>query len=150
FAESDGYENDKLRKEAWRFRDWVIEAYNRDLPFDQFTIDQLAGDLLKDATPEQKIAAGFHRNTLWNSAASAAKEEYRTLAIKARTDTTGLAWMGLTIGCAKCHSHKYDPISQREYYQLYAFFNNTDNDDVTIPGGKAHTLKETKRTTYVH
>jgi len=150
YAESDGYENDKLRKEAWRFRDWVIEAYNRDLPFDQFTIEQLAGDLLKDPTTEQKIAAGFHRNTLWNSAASADKEEFRTFAIKDRTDTTGLAWMGLTLGCAKCHSHKYDPVSQREYYQLYAFFNTTENDDVAIPGGRIHTLKSVKRATFVH
>ena len=147
FAESDGYENDNLRPDAWRFRDWVIAAVNRDLPFDQFTIEQLAGDLLPGATTEQKIAAGFHRNTLWNSAASADKEEFRTFAVKDRTDTTGTAWMGLTLGCAQCHSHKYDPIAHREYYQLYAFFNRTDNLDVKLPDGKSSvpTLREGTR-----
>lgn len=150
FAESDGYENDNLRPDAWRFRDWVVQAVNRDLPFDQFTIDQLAGDLLTDATVDQKIAAGFHRHTLWNSAASADKEEFRTLAIKDRADTTAAAWLGLTLGCAKCHSHKYDPISQLEYYQLYAFFNNTDNRDVAVPGGRVMTLAAAQRRTHVH
>jgi len=152
FAESDGYENDRLRKDAWRYRDWVVDSFNRDMPFDQFTVEQLAGDLLPKPTTDQLIAVGLHRNTLWNSAASADKEEFRTLAIKDRTDTTGTAWMGLTLGCAKCHSHKYDPISQREYYQLYAFFNNTDNDDVKIPGDKAQaqSLRAVQRDTFVH
>jgi hypothetical protein len=136
FAESDGYENDNLRPTAWLWRDWVIAAFNRDLPFDQFTIEQLAGDLLPGATAEQKIATGLHRNTLWNSAASGDKEEFRTRAVKDRAETTALVWMGLTLGCAQCHSHKYDPISQREYYQLYAFFNNTDHTDVPASGGK--------------
>src|SRR5687767_864565 len=140
FAESDGYENDNLRPNAWRFRDWVIDAVNRDLPFDQFTVEQLAGDLLPGASATQKTATGFHRNTLWNSAASGDKEEFRTRAIKDRVDTTGAAWMGLTLGCAQCHSHKYDPVSQREYYQLYAFFNNTDNSDIDVPGGSAPIL----------
>src|SRR5204862_3830129 len=99
----------------------------------------------------QKVAAGFHRNTLWNSAASADKEEFRTLAIKDRTDTTGATWMGLTVGCAKCHSHKYDPVSQREYYELYAFFNNTNNKDFPIPGGgTGMTLAAVERATFVH
>jgi len=150
FGESDGYENDRIRPEAWRYRDWVIAAFNQDMPFDRFTVEQLAGDLLPDATPEQKTATGFHRNTLWNSAASADKEEFRTLAIKDRTDTTAAVWMGLTAGCAKCHTHKYDPISQREYYQLYAFFNNTDDEDVAVPGGKAQALRAAQRTTTVH
>ncbi|MBM4067920.1 MAG: DUF1553 domain-containing protein [Planctomycetes bacterium] len=150
FAESDGYENDNLRPDAWRFRDWVVQSINRDQPFDQFTVEQLAGDLLPEATVDQKVAAGFHRHTLWNSAASADKEEFRTLAIKDRADTTAAAWMGLTLGCAKCHSHKYDPISQREYYQLYAFFNNTDNRDVAIPGGRLMTLAAVQRATHVH
>lgn len=153
FAESDGYENDQLRPNAFRFRDWVIDAINRDVPFDQFTIEQLAGDLLPDPTLEQKTAAGFHRHTLWNSAASADKEEFRTLAIKDRTDTTAAVWMGLTFGCAKCHSHKYDPISQREYYQLYAFFNNTNHQDVPIAGDKKAsimTLAAAQRATHVH
>jgi hypothetical protein len=150
FAESDGYENDRLRPDAWRFRDWVIDAVNGDMPFDQFTVEQLAGDLLPQASAAQKIAAGFHRHTLWNSAASADKEEFRTLAIKDRADTTAAAWMGLTLGCAKCHAHRYDPIAQREYYQLYAFFNNTDAKDEPIAGGAIMTLAAVKRTTHVH
>ncbi len=150
FAESDGYENDRVRPHAWRFRDWVIDAVNRDMPFDQFTVEQLAGDLIPNATPAQKIAAGFHRNTLWNSAASADKEEFRTYAVKDRTDTTATVWMGLTAGCAKCHTHKYDPITQREYYQFYAFFNATDNDDTSVSGGQAQTLKAVARETYIH
>ncbi len=152
FAESDGYENDNLRQNAWRFRDWVIEAVNRDQPFNQFTIDQLAGDLRPGATLEQKVATGFHRNTLWNSAASGDKEEFRTLAIKDRTDTTGMAWMGLTLGCAQCHGHKYDPIAHREYYQLYAFFNKTDHDELKLGDSKtsAPVLREGTRPTRVH
>jgi len=167
FAESDGYENDRIRGDAWRYRDWVVNAVNRDVPFDQFTVDQLAGDLLVaegsigqrvNGTTASKsidrdralIAAGFHRNTLWNSAASADKEEFRTYAVKDRTDTTGGVWMGLTVGCAKCHTHKYDPITQKEYYQLYAFFNNVDEEDVSVPGGKAQSLKAVKRDNYVH
>lgn len=151
FAESDGYENDALRPNAWRYRDWVIAAVNRDLPFDRFTIEQLAGDLLPDSTIEQKTAAGFHRNTLWNSAASADKEEFRTFAIKDRTDTTGVAWMGLTLGCAQCHSHKYDPIAHREYYQLYSFFNRTDNTDVKLDGkNEVNSIKAVARKTNVH
>jgi len=151
FAESDGYENDKLRPHAWRYRDWVVAAINKDMPFDQFTIEQLAGDLLPNATADQFIAAGLHRHTLWNSAMSADQEEFRTLAIKDRVETTAAAWMGLTMGCAKCHSHKYDPISQREYYQVYAFFNNTDHKDISLPGGgAAMTLVQTRRATHVH
>ncbi len=151
FAESDGYENDRLRPDAWRFRDWVIDAFNRDVPFDEFTIQQLAGDLLPKPAPEVLTAAGFHRNTLWNSAASADKEEFRSRAIQDRTDTTAAVWMGLTFGCAKCHSHKYDPISQREYYQLYAVFNNTDNHDAPLPNAKDRimTLKAASRPTHV-
>jgi hypothetical protein len=152
FAESDGYENDNLRPHAWRFRDWVVRAINDDLPFDRFTIEQLAGDLLPKPTPEQLTAAGFHRNTLWNSAASGDKEEFRTHAIKDRAETTGLVWMGLTVGCAQCHSHKYDPIAHREYYGLYAFFNRTDNAEVKAADGKGiiATLNHVNRETRVH
>jgi len=150
FAESDGYENDRIRPDAWRFRDWVVRAFNDDLPFDHFTIEQLAGDLLPNATNDQKIAAGFHRHTLWNSAASADKEEFRTFAVKDRVDTTGMAWMGLTLGCAQCHSHKYDPIAHREYYRLYAFFNRTDDADVKLTNGTAPTLRTIERPTHVH
>ena len=150
FAESDGYENDRIRSHAFRYRDWVIDAINNDLPFDQFTVDQLAGDLMPDATDAQKIATGFHRNTLWNSAASADKEEFRVRAIKDRTETTGTVWMGLTLRCCQCHSHKYDPIAQREYYSMYAFFNRTDNNDTTVGGRGAQTLKSAKRDSFVH
>ena len=152
FAESDGYENDNLRPNAWRFRDWAVQAINDDLPFDRFTIAQLAGDLLPKATLEDRIAAGFHRNTLWNSAASGDKEEFRTHAIKDRAETTGLVWMGLTVGCAQCHSHKYDPIAHREYYGLYAFFNRTDNAEVKAADGKSSisTLQDVNRETRVH
>jgi mono/diheme cytochrome c family protein len=130
FAESDGYENDGHRPHAWRYRDWVIEAINRDMPFDRFTVSQLAGDLLDDATPQDRVATAFHRNTLHNSAGGADAEEFRTKAVKDRTGVTAAVWMGLTWNCAECHTHKYDPIAQREYYGLYAFFNNADHDQV--------------------
>ena len=150
FAESDGYENDRLRPHAWRFRDWVVQALNDDLTFDQFTIDQLAGDLLPEPTEAQLVATGFHRNTLWNSAASADKEEFRVRAVKDRANTTATVWMGLTLACCQCHSHKYDPISQREYYQVFAFFNRTDNADVRLSFGAASTLKVAMRASHVH
>jgi mono/diheme cytochrome c family protein len=149
FAESDGYENDNIRNTAWRFRDWVVNAVNADMPYDQFTLEQLAGDLLPKASATQVAATGFHRNTLYNSAASADKEEFRVRAVKDRSETTAVVWMGLTLGCAQCHTHKYDPISQREYYQLYAFFNNTDHQDVALPDGPAPALRETKRVSHV-
>lgn len=150
FAESDGYENDRLRPNAWRWRDWVIDAINADMPHDRFTIEQLAGDLLPNATTTQKVATGLHRNTLHNSAASGDKEEFRTYAVKDATETTATAWMGLTLACASCHSHKYDPISIREYYSLYAFFNATDGTDIPVPGGKAPTLRSLPRPTHIH
>lgn len=123
YADSDGYEKDPVRPFAWRWRDWVIDAINRDMPFDQFTVEQLAGDLLPNSTLEQRVATGFHRNTLTNTEGGVDVEEYRVKAIKDRVSTTGTVWLGLTIGCAECHSHKYDPISQREFYQFMAFFN---------------------------
>jgi hypothetical protein len=149
FAESDGYENDNLRPDAWRWRDWVIASFNADQPYDAFTVEQLAGDLLPDATAAQKVATGLHRNTLWNSAASGDKEEFRTYAVKDRAETTGAAWLGLTLGCASCHSHKYDPVSIREYYSFYAFFNATDHADVLVPGGRAPGLKAATRVSHV-
>jgi len=128
FADTKGYEKD-LRRSIWRYRDWVIEAFNRDKPYDQFTIEQLAGDLLPNPTPEQFLATAFHRNTLVNEEGGTDDEEFRIAAVKDRIDTTGQVWMGLTIGCAKCHSHKYDPISHKEYYQAYAFFDQTEDSD---------------------
>ncbi len=132
YADSDGYEKDKPRPDAWRYRDWVIDAVNRDLPFDQFTIEQLAGDLLPDATPEQKLATAFHRQTLTNTEGGVDQEQFRVEATFDRTETTGAVWLGLTVGCARCHSHKYDQITQREYYQLFAFFNNADESKTSI------------------
>ncbi len=129
YADSRGYGSDPLRTNMWRYRDWVIEALNQNIPFDQFTIEQLAGDLLPDPTMEQKMATAFHRNTMTNTEGGTDDEEFRVAAVKDRVDTTLQVWMGLTMGCAKCHSHKYDPISQREYYQLFAIFNQTRDND---------------------
>lgn len=146
FAESDGYENDASRPHAWRYRDWVINAVNDDMRFDQFTIEQLAGDLLENAEPAQRIATAFHRNTLHNSAGGADVEEFRTKAVKDQTAVTGAVWMGLTLNCAECHTHKYDPITHREYYQLYAFFNNADHGHE----GDVPTIQAAERITKVH
>src|SRR5690606_12212517 len=104
---------------------WVIAALNDDMPFDRFTIEQLAGDLLPDRTNDQLVATGFHRNTLINQEGGTDPEQFRVEAIVDRTNTTGAVWLGLTIACAQCHTHKFDPITQREYYQLFAFFNNS-------------------------
>ena len=133
YADSDGYEEDRIRPHAWRWRHWVIEALNRNLPFDQFTIEQLAGDLLPDATLEQKVATGFHRNTLTNREGGVNREEFRVEQVIDRTATTGSVWLGLTLGCARCHDHKYDPISQKEFYQMAAFFNTAREVDLEAP-----------------
>ena len=128
YADSKGYGSDLLRV-IWRYRDWVIDAFNRNLPYDQFTIEQLAGDLLPDPTPDQILATAFHRNTMANDEGGTDDEEFRVAAVKDRAETTMQVWMGLTLGCAKCHTHKFDPITQREYYQFYAFFNQTEDAD---------------------
>jgi hypothetical protein len=156
YADSDGYEMDHFRPHAWRWRDWVLHAVNADMPFDHFTVEQLAGDLLPRATLRQKIATGFHRNTLTNRENGIDKEEFRLKAIVDRVNTTGVVWLGLTVGCAECHSHKYDPISQREYYQLFAFYNDrVDEADLEIPGAGeavAHgfTARDKPRLTRIH
>jgi hypothetical protein len=145
YADSDGYEKDTGRPWAWRFRDWVINALNRDLPFDQFTIEQLAGDLLPNATIDQKIATGFHRNTLTNKEGGVDQEEFRVAACVDRVNTTAKVWLGITVGCCQCHDHKYDPLTQREYYQFFAFFNSDKEVDVDAPlAGEDEALK-TKR-----
>ncbi len=133
YADSDGYLQDFLRPTAWRYRQWVVDAFNRDRPFDEFTIEQLAGDLLPEATASQKIATGLLRNTLSNREGGADLEEYRVRQVVDRTVTLGTTWMALTVGCAECHDHKFDAISQREFYQLYAFFNNADEVNLTAP-----------------
>lgn len=151
YADSDGFLGDTVRPNAWRFRDWVIEAINRDQPFDRFTIEQLAGDLLPEPTLAQLTATGFHRNAARNTEAGVDKEEARFQNLADRVNTTGRVWMGLTVGCAQCHTHKYDPITIRDYYALYAFFNNTE--DRNEAKTKAQTLAEVtkdRRETYVH
>ncbi|MEC9092884.1 MAG: DUF1553 domain-containing protein [Planctomycetota bacterium] len=126
YADSDGYEKDRPRPNAYLYRDWVINALNSNLPFDEFSIQQLAGDLLPNATAATRLATGFHRNTLTNHEGGIDREEDRVKQTIDRTNTTFTVWMGLTVGCAQCHSHKYDPISQREYFELYSFFNDAD------------------------
>jgi len=133
YADSDGYEKDRPRPNAWRWRDWVIDAVNRDMPFDQFTVEQLAGDLLPNATDMQRLATAFHRQTLTNTEGGTDKEQFRVEACFDRVETTGTVWLGLTLTCARCHSHKYDSISQREYYRLFAFFNNGDETNTDVP-----------------
>ena len=123
YGDTNGYFTDAERK-LWRWRDWVIRALNANMPFDQFTVEQLAGDLLPGATQEQQIATGFNRNHMMNNESGIIDEEYRVEYVADRTDTTGTVWLGLTVGCARCHDHKFDPLTQAEYYQLFAFFNN--------------------------
>jgi len=133
YADSDGYEKDNPRPDAYRWRDWVIDSINADLPFDQFTVEQLAGDLIPNASPLQRLATAFHRQTLTNTEGGTDQEQWRVEACFDRTETTGAVWLGLTVGCARCHSHKYDAISQREYYQLFAVFNNGDEQSTVVP-----------------
>jgi hypothetical protein len=131
YADSNGYSIDAPRQ-IWKFRDWVINALNADMPFDQFTIEQLAGDLLPNASESQKIATGFHRNTQINQEGGIDKEQFRIDSVFDRVATTGTVWLGLSIGCAQCHDHKFDPIEQKEYYQLFAFFNNQDEPTLKV------------------
>ena len=127
YADTNGYQIDGDRN-AWRWRDWVIEAFNANMPFDQFTIEQLAGDLLPNPTLEQKIATAFNRNHRINAEGGVVPEEYRVEYVVDRVDTTATVFMGLTLGCARCHNHKFDPFTQKEYYQLNAYFNNIPED----------------------
>ncbi len=133
YADSDGYEKDWDRPWAWRYRDWVIRALNSDLPFDQFTIQQIAGDLIADGGPDAKIAAGFHRNTLTNREGGIDNKQFLFEAAIDRSSTIGSAWLGLTVACAQCHDHKYDPISQKDFYSMYAFFENMREVDTDSP-----------------
>jgi hypothetical protein len=130
YADSKGYQKDHLRKDIWRYRDWVIKAFNDDMPFDQFTIEQLAGDLLSDPSDNQILATAFHRNTMTNDEGGTDDEEYRVAAIIDRLNTTFEVWQGTTMACVQCHSHPYDPIKHKDYYNAYAFFNNTSDADL--------------------
>jgi Protein of unknown function (DUF1553)/Protein of unknown function (DUF1549)/Planctomycete cytochrome C len=141
YADTNGYEKDRGRT-MWPYRDWVINAFNTGMPFDQFTIEQIAGDLLPNATPSQKIATGFHRNTMLNEEGGIDPLEFRFYAMTDRMSTTGTTWLGLTLMCCQCHSHKYDPISQREYYQLMAFLNNADEPVMEIPNAEIAAQRE--------
>lgn len=151
YADSNGFLGDAVRPNAWRYRDWVIEAINRDLPFDEFTIEQIAGDLLPNPARDQIAATGFHRNAALNTEAGLDKEEARFQNLADRVNTTGRVWMGLTVGCAQCHTHKYDPITIRDYYGFYAFFNNTaDRDEPTSKAPALAEVTKDRRQTYVH
>ena len=128
YADSAGYADDPLRT-IWGYRDWVIRALNKNLPFDQFTIEQLAGDLLPNPTEEQLVATAFHRNTLTNNEGGTNDEEFRNVAVVDRVNTTMAVWMGTTMACAQCHNHKYDPITNEEYFKFFAFFNQSEDAD---------------------
>jgi hypothetical protein len=136
FADTHGYHIDSGR-DMTHWRDWVISAFNGNKPFDEFTVEQVAGDLLPNATVEQRIASGFHRNHMINYEGGAIPEEYHTAYIVDRVNTTGTVWLGMTVGCAQCHDHKYDPVSQRDYYSLYAFFHNVPENGLDGKTGNA-------------
>ena len=137
YADSNGFQVDSSRYQ-WPWRDWVIKAYNDNMPFDQFTIEQLAGDLLPNATPSQIVATGFNRNHRLNGEGGLIAEEWRVETVIDRVETTGMTWLGLTLNCCRCHDHKYDPITQREFYQLFAFFNNVPESG-TLQGESRNT-----------
>ena len=139
YADSNGYEKDRAR-EMWHWRDWVIEAINRDLPYDRFLIEQLAGDLLPGATQDQRVATGFLRNSMINEEGAIDPEQFRMEALVDRMDCIGKSVLGLTLQCAQCHDHKYDPIATREYYQLFAFLNN--DEELTAPFYSVEQLRE--------
>src|SRR5262245_13450473 len=131
YADTNGYEKDRQRS-IWPYRDWVIAALNADMPFDRFTIEQLAGDLLPNATESQRIATGFHRNTMLNEEGGIDPLEFRFYASIDRVNTTATVWLGLTLGCAQCHAHKFDPIPHRDYYRMLALLNNADEPTIDV------------------
>jgi hypothetical protein len=131
YSDTNGYEKDRPRS-IWPYRDWVIDALNRDMPFDRFTIEQIAGDLLPNSTQEQRIATGFHRNTMLNEEGGIDPLEYRFNSMVDRVATTGTVWLGLTLGCAQCHTHKFDPITHREYYRTMACLDNADELTIDV------------------
>ena len=134
YADTNGYQTDAAR-EMWRWRDWVIDAFNRNMPFDQFTIEQIAGDLLPHPTLEQRIATGFQRNHRSNAESGIVSEEYRVEYVADRTETTAAVWLGITLGCARCHDHKYDPILQKDFYRLFAYYNSVPENGLVFNYG---------------
>ena len=141
YADTNGYEKDRPRS-IWKYRDYVISALNRDMPFDQFTIEQIAGDLLPEPTFDQLVATGFHRNTMLNEEGGTEVEQFRYESVVDRVNTTGAVWLGMTLACAQCHTHKYDPITQTEYFQFFAFLNNADEPN--LPIDNPETTQKTK------
>ena len=131
YADSNGYSIDAPRS-IWKYRDWVVSSLNADVPFDRFTVEQLAGDLLPDAGEAQRIATGFHRNTPLNQEGGIDVEQFRIDSVIDRVGTTGTVWLGLTVGCAQCHDHKFDPITQKEFYRMFAFFNNQEEPTMKV------------------
>ena len=148
YADTSGYFTDD-EWHMWRWRDWVINAFNDNKPFDQFTVEQLAGDLLPNPTQDQLIATGFNRNHMTTQETGIIDEEYRVEYVVDRLDATSTVWMGLTVGCARCHDHKYDPISQKEFYQLFAFFNNSPETGNTGTAGNAKPILSVPTTEYL-
>ncbi|MEZ6110304.1 MAG: PSD1 and planctomycete cytochrome C domain-containing protein [Pirellulaceae bacterium] len=144
YADTNGYEKDRPRS-IWPYRDWVINALNADMPFDQFTIEQLAGDMLPNATIQQRIATGFHRNTMLNEEGGIDPLEFRFYAMTDRVQTTGTTWLGLTLQCAQCHTHKYDPLPHREYYAIMAMLNNADEPELDIPTPEVSAQREQRQ-----
>src|ERR1041384_1845206 len=141
FADTHGYHIDSGR-DMTHWREWVIDAFNRNKPFDEFTVEQIAGDLLPNATREQKLASGFNRNHMINFEGGAIPEEYHNAYLVDRVNTTTKVWLGLTVACAQCHDHKYDPITQKDYYRLYAFFNNVPENGLDGSKGNAAPMLE--------
>ena len=137
YADTHGYHIDSHR-EMWHWRDWVINAFNRNMPYDQFTIEQLAGDLLPNATVEQRLASGFNRNHMINFEGGAIPEEYQVEYVVDRVEATSTTWLGLTMGCARCHDHKYDPFSQRDYYSMQGLFAASDLFDIKGDGSRTN------------
>jgi len=145
YADSQGYQKDNLRPTMWMYRDWVINAFNQDMPFDRFTIEQLAGDLLPNDSDSQILATAFHRNTMNNDEGGTDDEEFRVAAVVDRVNTTFEVWQGTTIGCVQCHTHPYDPIKHEEFYGVYAYFNNTSDSDKTSDQPKALLLSQPQK-----
>ncbi|MEZ5952286.1 MAG: DUF1549 domain-containing protein [Planctomycetaceae bacterium] len=148
YSDTDGYQQDATRAN-WPWRDWVIQSFNDNKPYDQFTLEQFAGDLLPEATPEQILATCFHRNHMTNGEGGRDPEESRIDYVIDRVNTTGTVWLGLTLGCCQCHSHKFDPVSQHDYYSLFAFFNSIDEDGRAGGGAKPYLKYQSPRTAEV-